>query len=185
MLLAVMTALGVGLWLSALNVKYRDVRHTLGFLTQVWFFVTPVTYPSSIVPEAWRALYGLNPMAGVVEGFRWALLGKAEATRRAARRLESQLCWACSSADSTTSAGRSKRSLTSFELMTDYAISCLGLSKQYCIGERASYATLRDTLTNAMYAPVRRLRSVFNGGNGASSDRRRRSHVMGSSECFV
>lgn len=78
MLLAVMTALGVGLWLSALNVKYRDVRHTLGFLTQVWFFVTPITYPSSIVPEAWRSLYGLNPMAGVVEGFRWALLGKAE-----------------------------------------------------------------------------------------------------------
>lgn len=78
MLLAVMTALGVGLWLSALNVKYRDVRHTLGFLTQVWFFVTPITYPSSIVPEAWRSLYGLNPMAGVVEGFRWALLSKAE-----------------------------------------------------------------------------------------------------------
>jgi lipopolysaccharide transport system permease protein len=77
-LLAVMTALGVGLWLSALNVKYRDVRYTIGFLTQLWFFVTPVAYPSSIVPKPWRALYGLNPIAGVVEGFRWALLGKAE-----------------------------------------------------------------------------------------------------------
>ncbi len=78
-LLAVMTALAVGLWLSALNVQYRDVRYTLNFLTQFWMFITPVAYPSSIVPEKWRALYGLNPMAGVVEGFRWALLGKTEA----------------------------------------------------------------------------------------------------------
>lgn len=78
-LLAVMTALGVGLWLSALNVKYRDVRYTITFLVQFWLFATPVAYPSSIVPEKWRALYGLNPMAGVVEGFRWALLGKTEA----------------------------------------------------------------------------------------------------------
>lgn len=77
-LLAVLTALAVGLWLSALNVQYRDVRYTLGFLTQFWLFATPVAYPSSLVPETWRALYGLNPMAGVVEGFRWALLGKAE-----------------------------------------------------------------------------------------------------------
>jgi lipopolysaccharide transport system permease protein len=77
-ILAIMTALGVGLWLSALNVKYRDVRYTIGFLTQFWLFVTPVAYPSSLVPNSWRAFYGLNPMAGVVEGFRWALLGKAE-----------------------------------------------------------------------------------------------------------
>ncbi|HEX8140337.1 MAG TPA: ABC transporter permease [Pyrinomonadaceae bacterium] len=78
LLLAIITALSVGLWLSALNVKYRDVRYTLGFLTQFWLFATPVAYPSSIIPESWRALYGLNPMAGVVEGFRWALLGKSE-----------------------------------------------------------------------------------------------------------
>lgn len=77
-LLAVMTALGVGLWLSALNVKYRDVRHTMNFLIQFWLFATPVAYPSSLIPEKWRALYGLNPMAGVVEGFRWALLHKSE-----------------------------------------------------------------------------------------------------------
>ena len=78
-LLAVMTALGVGLWLSALNVKYRDVRYTINFVIQFWLFATPVAYPSSLVPAKWRALYGLNPMAGVVEGFRWALLGKQEA----------------------------------------------------------------------------------------------------------
>jgi len=76
-LLAVMTALSVGLWLSALNVKFRDVRYTIPFLTQLWMFATPVAYPSSLVPQQWRALYGLNPMAGVVEGFRWVLLGKA------------------------------------------------------------------------------------------------------------
>jgi lipopolysaccharide transport system permease protein len=78
LLLAVATALAVGLWLSALNVKYRDVRYTMPFLVQFWMFATPVAYPSSLVPEPWRALYGLNPMAGVVEGFRWALLGKAQ-----------------------------------------------------------------------------------------------------------
>ncbi|MGK7873264.1 MAG: ABC transporter permease [Xenococcaceae cyanobacterium] len=79
LLLAVATALAVGLWLSALNVQYRDVRYTIPFLTQFWLFVTPIAYPSSLVPEQWRALFGLNPMAGVVEGFRWALLGKAQA----------------------------------------------------------------------------------------------------------
>jgi lipopolysaccharide transport system permease protein len=77
-LLAVLTALGVGLWLSALNVQYRDVRYTLNFLTQFWLFATPVAYSSTIVPEKWRPVYGLNPMVGVVEGFRWALLNKAE-----------------------------------------------------------------------------------------------------------
>lgn len=72
---AIVTALSVGLWLSALNVQYRDVRYTIPFLTQFWLFVTPVAYPASIVPPEYRALYGLNPMAGVVEGFRWSLLG--------------------------------------------------------------------------------------------------------------
>jgi lipopolysaccharide transport system permease protein len=72
----VLTALAAGLWLSALNVRYRDVRYTLTFLTQVWLFATPVAYSVSIVPPAWRTLYGLNPMVGVIEGFRWALLGQ-------------------------------------------------------------------------------------------------------------
>ncbi|MEI9479289.1 MAG: ABC transporter permease [Deltaproteobacteria bacterium] len=74
-LLALATSLAAGLWLSALNVKYRDVRYVIPFLTQFWLFLTPVAYPSSMVPEAIRPFYGLNPMAGVVEGFRWALLG--------------------------------------------------------------------------------------------------------------
>lgn len=74
-LLMLVTALGVGFWLSALNVEYRDVMYTVPFLNQFWLFLTPVVYPSSLVPEPWRVLYGLNPMVGVVEGFRWALLG--------------------------------------------------------------------------------------------------------------
>ena len=77
LLLAIATALAAGLWLSALNVIYRDVRHTIPFLVQFWLFITPIAYPSSLVPEQWRTLYGLNPMVGVVEGFRWALLGTA------------------------------------------------------------------------------------------------------------
>jgi lipopolysaccharide transport system permease protein len=75
-ILAMLTALAAGTWLSSLNVRYRDVKYTIPFLTQIWLFSTPIAYSSSIVPERWRVLYGLNPMAGVVEGFRWGLLGK-------------------------------------------------------------------------------------------------------------
>lgn len=75
LLLAVLTALGVGLWLSAINVRYRDVRYTIPFIIQLWLFASPVVYSSSLLPESYRALYGLNPMAGVIEGFRWTLLG--------------------------------------------------------------------------------------------------------------
>src|SRR5262249_11062643 len=75
LLLAILTALAVGLWLSALNVRYRDVGHTIPFLIQSWMFASPIAYPVSLVPEKWRMLYSLNPMVGVIEGFRWALLG--------------------------------------------------------------------------------------------------------------
>jgi lipopolysaccharide transport system permease protein len=78
--LAIATALGVGLFLSALNVRYRDIGYAVPFLAQLWFFLTPVAYPSGLVPDRWRFLYGLNPMAGVVEGFRWAVLRNAETT---------------------------------------------------------------------------------------------------------
>jgi lipopolysaccharide transport system permease protein len=74
-LFAVLAALAVGLWLAALNVQYRDVRYTVPFLTQIWLFVTPIAYPSGLVPPHLRWAYGLNPMAGVVDGFRWALVG--------------------------------------------------------------------------------------------------------------
>ena len=74
-ILSMMTALGVSLWLSALNVQFRDVRYMIPFITQAWLFATPVAYPSSLLSEPWRTLYGINPMVGVVEGFRWALLG--------------------------------------------------------------------------------------------------------------
>jgi len=76
LLLTLITALAVGLWLSALNVRYRDVGQAIPFLIQIWMFLSPVAYPVSLVPEKWRLLYSLNPMAGVIEGFRWALLGQ-------------------------------------------------------------------------------------------------------------
>jgi len=79
LLLALLTALGVGLWLSALNALYRDVRYVIPFVVQFWMFASPVAYPSSLVPERWRWLYGLNPMAGVVDGFRWAITGHGHA----------------------------------------------------------------------------------------------------------
>lgn len=75
LLLALVSALGVGLWMSAMNVQFRDIRYTVPFLVQLWLFATPIAYPSTLIPEAWRPLYGINPMVGVVEGFRWALLG--------------------------------------------------------------------------------------------------------------
>jgi lipopolysaccharide transport system permease protein len=78
LLLALASALAVGVWLSALNVQYRDVRYVVPFLTLFWQYATPVAYSSSLIPAKWRLLYGLNPMTGVVEGFRWALLGKGE-----------------------------------------------------------------------------------------------------------
>jgi lipopolysaccharide transport system permease protein len=77
LILAIVTALGTGLWLSALNVQYRDIRYVVPFLTQLWLFATPVAYPSSSLEEPWRTLSGLNPMSGVVEGFRWALIGES------------------------------------------------------------------------------------------------------------
>ncbi len=74
LLLALLVALAIGLWLSALNVKYRDVRYLMPFIIQIWMFATPIAYSSTLVPERWRVLYGLNPMVGVIEGFRWMLL---------------------------------------------------------------------------------------------------------------
>lgn len=75
LLLALITSLGVSLWLSSMNVQFRDVRYIIPFLTQLWLFATPIAYPSSLLSEPWRTIYGINPMVGVVEGFRWALLG--------------------------------------------------------------------------------------------------------------
>ena len=79
LLLVFGTALGVGLWMSAINVQFRDVRYTIPFVTQFWLFATPIAYPSSLLSDPWQTLYGVNPMVGVVEGFRWALLGSQTA----------------------------------------------------------------------------------------------------------
>jgi lipopolysaccharide transport system permease protein len=76
LLMAVAFALAVGLWLGALNVRYRDVGYIVPFLVQIWMYATPIIYPVSIIPDRWRFMYGLNPMVGVIEGFRWSLLGQ-------------------------------------------------------------------------------------------------------------
>jgi lipopolysaccharide transport system permease protein len=76
-LLALVTALSIGVWFAALNVQYRDVQYVIPFLVQIWFFVTPVAYSTQLIPDKWHLIFGLNPMTGVVQGFRWALLGKA------------------------------------------------------------------------------------------------------------
>jgi lipopolysaccharide transport system permease protein len=78
LLLAVITALGIGLWLSAMNVLYRDIGYMIPYITQLWFYLTPIVYSASEVPEQWQFFYALNPMVGVVEGFRWALLGTSD-----------------------------------------------------------------------------------------------------------
>ncbi len=75
LLLTLVTSLGISLWLSAINVEYRDIKYVVPFLTQIWLFATPIAYSSSLLDEPWRTVYGINPMVGVVEGFRWALLG--------------------------------------------------------------------------------------------------------------
>lgn len=77
-LIMIMTALGISYWLSALNVEYRDVMYTIPFINQIWMFLTPIVYPSSLIPDAWQTPYSLNPMVGVVEGFRWCLLGTGD-----------------------------------------------------------------------------------------------------------
>lgn len=78
LLLAVLTAMGAGLWLAALNALYRDIKYVTPFLIQIWMFLSPVVYPASLIPEKWQWLYGLNPMAGVIEGFRWCLTGSGQ-----------------------------------------------------------------------------------------------------------
>lgn len=78
LLMTIMTALGVGFWLAALNVLYRDVNYLLPFMNQIWLFVSPIVYSSSMVPEKWQLIYALNPMKGIIDGFRWALLGSAK-----------------------------------------------------------------------------------------------------------
>jgi homopolymeric O-antigen transport system permease protein len=78
MAVAALLALAVGLWLGPVNVRFRDVKHTLPFIIQIWMYASPIVYPISMVPEQWKWLYSLNPMVGVIEGFRWAILGKEQ-----------------------------------------------------------------------------------------------------------
>ena len=144
--LALVTALGTGLWLSAMNVKFRDVRYVVPFLIQFWLFATPIAYPSSLLDEPWRTIYGINPMAGVVEGFRWALLGSGNAPGPMVVHVV-----AC-----RPDAARQRRLLLpangkdvrrSRLGILDASTEACGLGKQYRLGgARTPYKTLRDSI---------------------------------------
>src|SRR6202030_1144307 len=149
------TALAAGLWLSALNVQYRDVRHTLTFIVQFWLFASPVVYPSTLIPARWRPLYGLNPMAGVIEGFRWALLRKAPAPGPMLG--VSILVTAAILVGGLYYFRRMEKTFADVvSPMSTLAISCDGLAKQYRIGEREKYKALREAVTQAVISPFRR-----------------------------
>ncbi len=158
-LLAVVTSLGVGVWLAAVNVQYRDIRYIVPFLMQIWMFATPIVYPSSLLPEPWATLYGLNPMAGVVEGFRWALLGQRETGRdRAGIRTGGGspagewLVLLPEDGEELLRRGMSRAAT---------AMRAERLSKCYTIGKsRAPYQTFGETLAEGLKAPLQRLRQA-------------------------
>ena len=165
-LLALATSLGVGLWLSALNVQYRDFQYTVPFLIQIWIFASPVVYSTSLVPEQYQLIYGLNPMAGVIEGFRWALLGTDAAVGDHRALGDRGARAACQrrvllQEDGAVLRGHCvRRTILRFSLhMTDdIAIRVNGLGKKYKIShETAAYKTLGETITNTVKTPIRRL----------------------------
>ena len=173
LLLALVTALAVGLWLSALNVEYRDVRYTVPFLTQFWMFATPIVYPSSLLSEPWRTIYGLNPMVGVVEGFRWALLGTKTAPGPDDRRLGGRLGPAARGRGFLLPAhGKDFRGRGVTNGIGARAIRVERLGKTYRLGERkAKYKSLRDLLAESLKAPVEGARALLGGRKAAKRAR--------------
>ena len=143
--LASAAAIGIGALLAALNVRYRDVRYVIPLLVQLWIFITPVAYSISLVPGRWRWVYALNPMVGVVEGFRWAFFGTSLPGRDvcdlgAERRRDPDRRAVRVRAHGRHVCGR--------DMSTD-AIEVVGLGKRYLLGEREQYQALRDVLSSA------------------------------------
>ena len=162
-LLALVTALGGGLWLAAFNVRYRDVKYITPFLTQFWLYATPVAYSSSLVPEQWRALYGLNPMAGVVDGFRWAMLGQSFEL--------GGMFWDL--AGCGVAAARQRIHLLPAHgtdvrgpgvSMGDYVITAEGLGKKYRIRRAKKRRMFRDVLTESAIGSLDLFRSLRRQG---------------------
>ena len=156
--LALAVALSVGIWLSAINVRYRDVRYALPFLVQAWLFASPrVAYPVSVIPEQWQILYSLNPMVGVLEGFRWALLGQGPAPTPhppLARRSNGAACYG-SRLFPARRAHLCGRDLSLSEL----AVSVEAVGKRYRIAHQADpYGRLTESIGATLAAPVNRLR---------------------------
>ncbi len=150
--MSVVTALAVSLWLSALCVKYRDVAVVIPFLLQVWLYVSPVAYPASVVPERWRLLYSLNPMAGVIEGFRWSLLGTASPDLRLMAVSGAVVVVLLVGGVDLLPSDRAD--LRGRRLMGDLAIRIDGLSKRYEIGAiQQRHDTLRDHIVHGLQSP--------------------------------
>ncbi len=147
------------LWLSALNVRYRDVQYTLPFLSQAWFFATPVAYSALVFPANLRIWIGVNPMAGVVQGFRWAIIGNQAGQVGHLMLLSFGVVLVLLVGGLEYSAGWRGASPMSSEALV---LRAEGLGKSYRIGEREPYKALRDVLTDALTAPVRRARHAAN-----------------------
>src|SRR5439155_8274319 len=158
LLLAIATAFATALWLSTLTVLYRDVRYVVAFLMQFWMFATPVAYPASLVPAKWRVLYGLNPMAGVVEGFRWALVGGPAPGPIVAASAAVVVVLLVTGVVFFRRAEGTFADVIWF--VSDIAIRVEHLAKRYGIGAGVEpYRTLRETLGQLARAPFGRGRA--------------------------
>ena len=176
LLLALITALGAGLWLSALNVEYRDIRYVVPFLVQALLFATPVAYPSSLLAEPWRTLYGLNPMVGVVEGFRWALLERPAPGPDAFGIGGRCLCIAGFGRDLLSTDGKNLRGRG--VNMSDVVIRVENLGKQYRIGGKQERY---KTLPRIRYQNPARANSALDGGKA----RRSKRDLLGAERCLL
>ena len=159
--LTALTAAAVGIFTSALNVQYRDIRHALPFVVQLWMFLTPVIYPVSFLPERWRWLLRLNPLSGIIEGFRAAIFGGPFDWPGLA--ISTAIVVTCSRQAHVRSGKWNNSSLTLFDPMLPM-IKVRGLSKRYPLGEHRGYDSFRETITAAIKAPLRALNSSKDSG---------------------
>ncbi len=158
-LIAIITAVSVGLWLTTLNVKYRDVRYVIPFLTQFWMYATPIAYSSSLIPEKWMWLYSLNPMVGVVDGFRWMLIGNA--VQFPPFFFISLLVVLIILGQWFYLLQKNRRYFCGCDLMSDIAIRVENLGKKYKIGaNQARYQTLRESIVNGFSNSIERIKGA-------------------------
>ena len=169
LLLAGVTSIGVGLWFAALNAEYRDIRYLIGFITQFWMYATPVVYPASLLSEPWKTIYGLNPMVGVVEGFRWTLLGKEPA--RPGRR--SAVYRSCADRRRVLFRRRKRRSRCGVGMNKTLAIQIAGWANNTHRRAPGAERTLAETLAILITGPGKSSRSIARRENPIHAASRR------------